>query len=84
MAAQAGAPDTIRTCDLCLRSNLSCPTQKCDGASMLRYATQIIRETGIRGRNAYSAARPDFLPTAYVVLTRETGFKSEKFDGKAH
>jgi hypothetical protein len=36
------------------------------------------------GHNAYPAARPDFHPTAYVVLTRETGFKSEKFDGKAH
>jgi len=54
------------------------------GQVMLRYATQIIRETGIGGRNVYPAARPDFLPTAYVVLTRETGFKSEKFDGKAH
>jgi hypothetical protein len=28
--------------------------------------------------------RPDFLPTAYVLLTRDAGFKSEKFDGKAH
>jgi hypothetical protein len=27
--------------------------------------------------------RAPFLPTAYVVLTRETGFKSEKFDGQA-
>jgi len=51
---------------------------------MLRYTTQIARETGIGRRSAYPAARPDFLPTAYVVLTRETGFKSEKFDGKAH
>src|SRR6478672_7365924 len=25
---QYGAPDTIRTCDLCLRSNLTCPTPK--------------------------------------------------------
>jgi hypothetical protein len=54
------------------------------GQVMLRHATQIISKTGIGGRNAYPAARPDFLPTAYVVLTRETGFKSEKFDGKAH
>ena len=51
---------------------------------MLRYNTQIVKETGIGGRSAYPAARPDFLPTAYVVLTRETGFKSEKFDGQAH
>ena len=35
-------------------------------------------------RNAYPVVRPNFLPTAYVVLTRETGFKSEKFDGQAH
>ena len=51
---------------------------------MLRYTTHIIDETGIGRRSAYPTARPDFLPTAYVVLTRETGFKSEKFDGKAH
>ena len=51
---------------------------------MLRYTTQIVMETGVGDRKAYPAARPDFLPTAYVVLTRETGFKSEKFDGKAH
>jgi hypothetical protein len=51
---------------------------------MLRYATQIVVETGIGNRSAYPGARPNFLPTAYVVLTRETGFKSEKFDGQAH
>jgi len=51
---------------------------------MLRYATKIVMETGIGDRRAYPAARPNFLPTAYVVLTRETGFKSEKFDGQAH
>jgi hypothetical protein len=51
---------------------------------MLRYATQIVLETGIRDRSGYPAARPNFLPTAYVVLTRETGLKSEKFDGEAH
>jgi len=50
---------------------------------MLLYPTQTTEETGIGGRKAYPDARPDFLPTAYVVLTRETGFKSEKFDGKA-
>jgi hypothetical protein len=50
---------------------------------MLRYPTKPTKETGIGGRNTYPAVRPDFLPTAYVVLTRETGFKSEKFDGKA-
>jgi len=51
---------------------------------MLRYATKIVMETGNGYRSAYSAARPNFLPTAYVVLTRETGLKSEKFDGQAH
>jgi hypothetical protein len=51
---------------------------------MFRYTTTNTKETGIDGCNAYPAVRPDFLPTAYVVLTRETGFKSEKFDGKAH
>jgi hypothetical protein len=54
------------------------------GQVMLRYTTQIVKETGIAGRRAYPTVRPDFLPTAYVVLTRERGFKSEKFDGKAH
>ena len=51
---------------------------------MLRYTTQTIGETGMGGRKAYPAARPDFPPTAYVVLTRKTGFKLEKFDGQAH
>ena len=51
---------------------------------MLRYTTKTVEETEIDGRDAYPAARPNFLPTAYVVLTRETGFKSEKFDGQAH
>jgi hypothetical protein len=32
----SGAPDTIRTCDLCLRSNITCPSEKCDRA---RYYT---------------------------------------------
>ena len=54
------------------------------GQVMLRHATQIISKTGIGGRSAYPGVRLDFLPTAYVVLTREKGFKSEKFDGKAH
>src|SRR6185437_16303095 len=31
--SETGAPDTIRTCDLCLRSNLTCPTPKDAGAS---------------------------------------------------
>src|SRR3979411_2488745 len=31
-----GPPDTIRTCDLCLRSKITCPSEKCDRA---RYAT---------------------------------------------
>jgi hypothetical protein len=51
---------------------------------MLRYTTKIAEEIGIDGRNAYPAARPNFLATAYVVLTRKTGFKSERFDGQAH
>ena len=51
---------------------------------MFRYTTKIVKETGIGGRSAYSVVRPDFPPPAYVVLTRETGFESEKFDGKAH
>jgi hypothetical protein len=38
----------------------------------------------VGSEDGYPAVRPDFLPTAYVVLTRETGFKSEKFDAKAH
>jgi len=50
---------------------------------MLRYTTKIVKETGVGGRKAYPAVRLDFSPTAYVVLTRETGFKLEKFDGKA-
>ena len=54
------------------------------GQVMLRYPTKIVNETGIGGRSAYPGVRLDFLPTAYVVLTREKGFKSEKFDGKAH
>ena len=29
---KTGAPGTIRTCDLCLRSNLGCPSQICDRA----------------------------------------------------
>jgi len=51
---------------------------------MLRYTTKIVMKTGIGDRRAYPAARPNFLPTAYVVLTRKTGFKSERFDGQAH
>jgi hypothetical protein len=27
-----GAPDTIRTCDLCLRSKITYPSEKCDRA----------------------------------------------------
>jgi hypothetical protein len=48
---------------------------------MLRYATQIALETGVGDRSAYPVARPNFLPTAYVVLTRETGFGPGKFRG---
>src|SRR5216684_4350721 len=33
---EIGAPDTIRTCDLCLRSTITYPSEKCDRA---RYAT---------------------------------------------
>ena len=48
---------------------------------MFRYLTIIVRKSGIRFRKLYPAIRPDFLPTAYVVLTRETGFGPEKFRG---
>src|SRR5215831_16817583 len=40
---------------------------------MLCYLTIIARKSGIRLRKPYPAVRPDFFPTAYVVLTRETG-----------
>ena len=48
---------------------------------MLRYPTKIVNETGIGGRSAYPGVRLDFLPTAYVVLTRETGFGPGTFRG---
>lgn len=50
---------------------------------MLRYPPNLIMETKTGGRSSYPAVRPDFPPHAYAVLTRETGFKSEKFDDKA-
>jgi hypothetical protein len=50
---------------------------------MFRYPTQTIGKTGIGDGNAYPVPRPDFLPTAYVMLTHKAGFKSEKFDDKA-
>ena len=48
---------------------------------MFRYLTIIAGKYRILRRRSYSAARPDFLPTAYVVLTRETGFGPGKFRG---
>ena len=48
---------------------------------MFRYATIIAGQSGILRRRSYSATRPDFLSTAYVVLTRETGFGPGKFRG---
>jgi hypothetical protein len=46
---------------------------------MFFYLTIIAAKSGIIRRRSYSATRPDFLPTAYVVLTRETGFGPGKF-----
>jgi hypothetical protein len=48
---------------------------------MFRYLTIIAVKSGILRRRSYPATRPNFLPTAYVVLTRETGFGPEKFRG---
>jgi hypothetical protein len=48
---------------------------------MLRYATVITSKSGIFVRKPYPAARTDFPPTAYVVLTREVGFGRRKFRG---
>jgi hypothetical protein len=48
---------------------------------MLRYATIITRKSGIIVREPYPAARAEFPPTAYVVLTREVGFGRRKFRG---
>jgi hypothetical protein len=45
---------------------------------MLRYATEITNEIEIRTNRAYPAARFDFAPTAYVVLTRAKDIKPEK------
>jgi hypothetical protein len=48
---------------------------------MVRYITEIANEIEIRVRRAYPAARSDFAPTAYVVLTRAKGIKPEKCRG---
>ncbi len=48
---------------------------------MLRYTTEIANEIEILVRRAYPAARSDFAPTAYVVLTRARGIKPEKCRG---
>jgi hypothetical protein len=48
---------------------------------MLRYLTIIICKSGILLRRPYPAIRPGFPPSAYVVLTRETGFGGEKIRG---
>lgn len=48
---------------------------------MLSYITPTASKSGILVRRPYPATRPDFLPTAYVVLTREAGFGSENFRG---
>jgi len=48
---------------------------------MFRYPTIIAWKSGNRLREPYPPVRPDFLSTAYVVLTRETGFGPGKFRG---
>jgi predicted sugar kinase len=48
---------------------------------MLLHATEITKEIEFLVRQAYPAARSDFAPTAYVVLTREKGIKPEKRRG---
>lgn len=45
---------------------------------MLRYLPIIIIESGMRHRRPYPAIRAGFPPSAYVVLTRKTGFGGEK------
>ena len=53
------------------------------GHSMLRYPTQTNNKTGIGIRRAYPVVRLDFLPTAYVVLTRKVRSDLGKSDGEA-
>lgn len=48
------------------------------GYAMVRYTTEIVDKIEIQGRLTYPGLRPGFAPTAYVVLTRERGIKSEK------
>jgi hypothetical protein len=48
---------------------------------MLRYPSPIVCKSGISFRLPYPAIRSGFPPSAYVVLTRETGFGGEKFRG---
>lgn len=48
---------------------------------MLRYTTEIANEIEISVSRAYPAARSDFAPTAYVVLTRAKGIKPENCRG---
>lgn len=45
---------------------------------MLRYPTLTISKSRMSVRRLYPAIRPGFPPSAYVVLTRETGFGGEK------
>ncbi len=49
---------------------------------MLRYPTNIMVKTRIGGSQLLPCDTPRLPPTAYVVLTRETGFESEQFDDK--
>jgi hypothetical protein len=51
------------------------------GHAMLLYTTEIAKEIEIRANRAYPAARSDFAPTAYVVLTRAKNIKPEKCCG---
>jgi hypothetical protein len=51
------------------------------GYAMVRYTTEITNEFEIYFCRAYPAARSDFAPTAYVVLTRAKDVKLEKCRG---
>lgn len=45
---------------------------------MLRYPPLIISQFGMTLRRPYPVIRSGFPPSAYVVLTRKTGFGGEK------
>jgi hypothetical protein len=43
----------------------------------MRYNTVIAKQIEFKACLTYPRARPDFRPTAYVVLTRERGLERE-------